>query len=834
MQRRARGRQFGGIALLYLVSVVILVAGALSVTIAAGLSGSSAPFAVGGLICAALGLIGVPGVGIWLTRYRSEWRLTKAAALALLISGGYVLLAALMRVFFPSFGEPTLHGEGTELAGLWLIVSVGYVVLVATVVPRLIPTSPQSLWARLGLDTWHWPTLALGAALVALVTLPWPLTGALGDSLTTLSIAFQTFAWALPQVLIFWGVLFGLLCGTGVRPWIGALGVVLIHGVASVAVALLPDGRWRALPGTLLLVPLAVLLTELRVRGGGVYPVLGLMWGYRFAYWAFVDPRDALAQGIPEPQHIFGQISAAVIAGLLALGLWVGRRLWTLAKRRRVSYPRTRSTWRRIAVWLLTVGCAWGLWGALYVVAGWPGFANDGFLIILEEQADLSSAYTIGDRYARLEYVYRTLVETAERTQAPLRRELETLGVPYRPYYLINMIRVDGHRWLMRRFIGRTGVARVMLNPNVREYPHRISVPYGPDTAASVPSDLPPNLVAIRADRAWKLGITGEGIVVAGQDTGYDWTHPALKAHYRGWNGERVDHNYNWHDAWDGRTEPFDADGHGTHTMGIVLGSVGEEVIGVAPGAQWIGCRNMRRGFGNPAAYVECMEFFLAPYPLGGDPFRDGRVEMAPHIVNNSWGCPEFEGCLADTLRPAVEALRAAGIMMVVSAGNDGPACGTVKDPPALYDAVLTVGATDVEGRIAGFSSRGPAGDLLKPDLVAPGAWVRSSVPGGGYGYAGGTSMAAPHVSGVIALMWSANPRLLGDIAATEALLCQTAVPKFVEEPCSLRMNRPGSRWDALISNPVCACGGVTGTPNHLYGCGLVDAEAAVRAALGH
>jgi len=391
---------------------------------------------------------------------------------------------------------------------------------------------------------------------------------------------------------------------------------------------------------------------------------------------------------------------------------------------------------------------------------------------------------------------------------------------------------VDSHRGLMRRFADWPGVAQVIRNPNVREYPRHTPLPYGTDTAA--PPEVQENLAAIHADEAWALGVMGEGIVVAGQDTGYDWTHPALKSHYRGWDGQRADHDYNWHDAWDDAVVPFDADAHGTHTMGTVLGDDGAgNRTGVAPGAQWIGCRNMRRGFGNPGAYAECMEFFLAPYPHGGDPFAEGEVRLAPHVINNSWGCPDFEGCFPDTLKPAVEALRAAGIMMVVSAGNDGPACATAIEVPANYNAVFSVGAVSNDGDIVGFSSRGPVDGLIKPDVTAPGAYVRSSVPGGEYRWAGGTSMAGPHVAGLVALLWSANPTLAGDVDATEALICQTALPKPVENVCTVADDVPEEPFGALIYNPVCACGDVTGVPNNVYGCGFIDAGSAVRAALG-
>ncbi|MBU0702740.1 MAG: S8 family serine peptidase, partial [Chloroflexi bacterium] len=546
---------------------------------------------------------------------------------------------------------------------------------------------------------------------------------------------------------------------------------------------------------------------------------------YHAAPLLFVDPRDAIAQGIPEAQHILSYTIVVVTVAATGPALWGGRRLM-LALRDRMRVP----AWVWLAVAALSTLILWGAWIGLYVFAGEPGFTNDGFLIILEEQADLDAAQSIPDREARSQYVYETLVETAERTQGPLRAELDELGVPYRPYYIINMIRVDGYHWLMGRFEDRPGVAQVILNPNVREYPNRIPFPYGGDSEPV--GEVQANLTAIHADKAWALGVTGEGIVVAGQDTGYDWSHPALKPHYRGWDGQSTDHDYNWHDAWDDTAIPFDDDSHGTHTMGTVLGDDGAgNRTGVAPGARWIGCRNMRRGFGNPGAYAECIEFFLAPYPHGGDPFSAGDVRLAPHLINNSWGCPDFEGCFPDTLESAVEALRAAGIMMVVSAGNDGPACTTATTPPANYDAAFSVGATSNAGAIVSFSSRGPVGSLVKPDVSAPGDWVRSSVPGGSYGYAGGTSMAGPHVAGLVALLWSANPALIGDIDATERLICQTAVPKPVENLCTIEDEVPDGTFSSLLSDSVCACGDVTSVPNNVYGCGFIDAGAAVRAA---
>jgi hypothetical protein len=761
-----------------------------------------------------------PLVAVALIARRRAGRQTLAALAA---SGaaiaGYVLLDATVQTLLTQSSSPALHGEGADVAAVRLGVLLPYVLLAAWLIPRLAEVPPRSLWVWLGLNRLDISTMLLALAVAALVIAPWPLTGALGDSLTSLSLALQALVDIVLQVLLVWGIVFCLLNAAFPKPWTAALMTVLLYCAAMLGQAL-RTGDAATAWNSFALLPLAFLLTELRARGSGVYSLLPVAFCYNAIPVLFVDPRDVLASGIPEVEHMLSHTIAWITTLVIGLLLWSERKL--LRDRVRVS------SWVRLVSLALVALILWLAWGGMYVFGGKPGFYNDGFLIILDEQADLSGAYAIADREARMQVVYDALVGTAERTQAPLREELDRVGVPYRPYYIVNMIRVDGHRWLMGRFKDQPGVAQVILNPNVREYPHRIPLPYG---TGATPSGVQPNLAAIHADDAWALGVTGEGIVVAGQDTGYDWTHPALKPHYRGWDGTQASHDYNWLDAWDNTAVPFDDDSHGTHTMGTVLGDDGgSNHTGVASGAKWMGCRNMRRGVGNPGSYAECMEFFLAPYPHDGDPFTDGDVRLAPHVVNNSWGCPYWEGCSAYTLQSAIEALRAAGIMMVVSAGNDGPTCSTVTDPPANYAASFSIAATDDSGYVTSFSSRGPVGALTKPDVSAPGDWVRSSVPGGGYAYAGGTSMAGPHVAGTVALLWSADPALIGDIDATERLVCETAVPKPVEGVCS--PSEPQGQFSSLVSNPVCACGGVSGVPNNVYGCGFIDAGAAVRSAL--
>ena len=451
-----------------------------------------------------------------------------------------------------------------------------------------------------------------------------------------------------------------------------------------------------------------------------------------------------------------------------------------------------------------------------WVLEATAGSGRAELLVVLAEQADLSRAHELPGKKERGRLVRDALWETAQRSQAPLRGWLEARKITYRSFYIVNVIHIlDGDRALVEALAGRPDVARIEANPVVRNTLAQATAVLAPAEAAGVEW----NVQKVHADDVWALGYTGQGIVVGGQDTGYDWQHPALKNQYRGWDGAGADHDYYWHDAIHsgggvcGADSPVPCDdhGHGTHTMGTLVGVEGEgNQIGVAPGARWIGCRNMDRGQGTPARYLECFEFFLAPYPVNSGP-ADGDADRAPDVTNNSWSCPPSEGCDWQTLQDAVEAHRAAGIMTVVAATNGGPACSSVSSPPAIYDASYSVGATYSNDTLIGFSSRGPVtvdgSGRLKPDISAPGDTIRSSLPGASYGYKSGTSMASPHVAGAVALLWSAVPDLANDMDATEGYLNQSALH---------------------VDSSECSSSGV---PNNLYGWGRVDIHDAVLAA---
>jgi subtilisin family serine protease len=545
---------------------------------------------------------------------------------------------------------------------------------------------------------------------------------------------------------------------------------------------------------------------------------------------AFVDVSPlALEAGDPALGWAWQAAMISIVIGwALALAAW----LWDI---RGVRFSRSGITWAAAVTWVAAA--------LLFFVGGQPGFHGDRLFVLLKSQADLSAAAPTADYDARRQYVYRTLVAHADASQADLRATLGRFGIRYTPYYLVNAVEVEGGLPARLLLANRADISRILPSPRLRPLPGRLDAG---QAAAVLPAEHAWNLALLGADRVWQeFGVRGAGIVVGESDSGVDGSHPELADAYRGRDGN---HDYAWFDPWSHTPEPVDYSGHGTHTLATVLGNS----TGVAPDATWIGCANLQRNLGNPALYLDCLQFMLAPFPLGGDPLRDGDPLQSAHVLNNSWGCPqEHEGCDSASLQPAVDALRAAGIFVVASAGNDGPRCSTITDPIAIYAGAFSVGAVDARRNLAVFSSTGPVtvdgSGRMKPDIAAPGVDVWSAWPGGQYAMNSGTSMAGPHVAGVVALLWSANPRLIGDVERTEQLLRETAQP-FSGQMTGLGEMLAGEErpQPAATPNPAveaidaaigagAACIFQTGadqTPNNLVGYGIVDAYAAVQLAL--
>ena len=357
-------------------------------------------------------------------------------------------------------------------------------------------------------------------------------------------------------------------------------------------------------------------------------------------------------------------------------------------------------------------------------------------IILLADQADVNAGYGMRDQDAQGWFVYNTLSQHAARTQIGLKNFLSSRGVTYQSFWVVNMLVATADRALVEALAARPDVARVDSNRPTRWIEDPSIANFG--VTPVIPSAVEWGVQNVNAPQVWAMGFTGQGIVVGNQDTGMRWTHNALKPHYRGWNGATADHNYNWHDSihsgggvcGPNNLAPCDDHGHGTHTTGTTSGDDGAgNQVGVAPGAKWIGCRNMDQGNGTPATYTECFQFFIAPTDLNG---QNPNPALRPHVMNNSWGCPASEGCAtAASWRRSSTTPRRRASSSRFRRATPAPAAPRVSDPPAIYEASFSTGAIDINNTLAGFSSRGPSTfytpNLLKPNISAPGVNVRSS-----------------------------------------------------------------------------------------------------------
>lgn len=436
---------------------------------------------------------------------------------------------------------------------------------------------------------------------------------------------------------------------------------------------------------------------------------------------------------------------------------------------------------------------------ARQVLAGLPAGQKSGFIITLRDQLASSPAAAGGisplqaaaaaqpTRAARQKVVIESLQAQAAQQQAGLLAAANTLQAQGQvdhvtPFWIFNGISLQATPAAILALAARPEVARITPDPDpnariVLLDDHPANAPTGqaalqkrwtvelPPMLGPASTPLPePNVALVNAPALWNMGYTGQGVVVASLDTGVDVTHPDLAASYRGGTNS-------WYDPYNENPTPADffSDHHGTMTMSLIVGgSAGGSSIGMAPGAKWISAKIFdNAGDATVTAIHLAFQWVL-------NPNNDSANPGAPDVVNNSWG---YTSTTCDiSFQPDLQALVAAGIVPVFSAGNSGPNPSS-DIGPANNAGAFAVGAIDNNSVIASLSSRGPNSCNAAtpfPNLVAPGVTLKAAIPGGLYSTCTGTSCAAPEVTGGIALLLSALPHL--GLNLREQSLMQSAV----------------------------------------------------------
>ena len=414
---------------------------------------------------------------------------------------------------------------------------------------------------------------------------------------------------------------------------------------------------------------------------------------------------------------------------------------------------------------------------------------------------DLRAATRVADWDERGERVIEALRRIARRDQAAVRRLLRERGIPFKAFWVVNTLVVQGDSSLVATLAVRPEVTRLRAD-------RRFSITPGSSTRgparARRPATVEWNVDRVRAPLVWStFNKHGEAVVIGMYDSGVRWTHDAIDDRYRGVAAAPDPaniHDYNWFDALGLSSVPIDESGIGTAETGIAVGDDGMgNQVGVAPAAQWIAARACQTSSCTTSALLAAGQWLLAPTRVDGSGADAGH---RPHVVVGGWGGAGNNVAFQTMVQNWV----AAGIFPVFMAGSSGPGNGSVLYPGS-YPESYAAGAIGPNGLIANFSSRGPSpiGGSVKPDIAAPGVMIRSAFNTSDTAYStlNSTSLAAAHLGGALALLWSVRPSLLRDIAGTTTVLDSSAV------------NTPSATCGASAAN------------DNTYGEGCLDAFAA-------
>jgi subtilisin family serine protease len=378
----------------------------------------------------------------------------------------------------------------------------------------------------------------------------------------------------------------------------------------------------------------------------------------------------------------------------------------------------------------------------------------------LSDQVARASAIPNLTREARIRSVSRRLQSYTPTQSAAVEAYLRRHSTdPVERFWIVPAFTASLDRAEVEKLAAIPGVGRVV--PNLEIDPIE-PVDYRVSGDLSLSSSGYHNLLNVPA--VWNLGINGAGRLVCSFDTGVEQSHPALASK---WRGNHASLSASWFSTIAPDALPYDKADHGTHTMGIMVGSAGADTIGIAPGAEWITAGVVDQGKSLPATFSDILGAFQWALDPDGDP---STTDDVPDVILNSWGVPAslFSPC-DNTFFAAIDNVEAAGIVCIFSAGNEGPNPSSLRNPASRASSPLNsfaVGAVDINKNIADFSSRGPGGcgfNAIKPELVAPGVSVRSAAKGGGYKTMSGTSMAAPYIAGLVALARQYNPNATVD-----------------------------------------------------------------------
>lgn len=440
-------------------------------------------------------------------------------------------------------------------------------------------------------------------------------------------------------------------------------------------------------------------------------------------------------------------------------------------------------------------------------------------LIFMKSVADVKSLkFSSNSRSVKRSETKAFLEEHAQRTQHRLAEVLSTLGVSFKQFWIVNALRIDELSPSVLSTLAEKFADEDLFSVEEIKVVNRIK-PVERDIKQDS-SSLAWNIVKIQADKCWQQGVNGTGVVIATIDGGVRYTHVALRDSYRGMvsagRSYTYNHDYNWIDYAYGDSAPSDNEGHGTNVAGICSASA-DSGVGVAPGSKWITAKVFNyAGASTDDALIESTQWVMCPTPVGKTTPED--CSKGADVVSCSWG---FASTYAPSFIQYVAAWTAADLIPVFAVGNYGPDCSTIA-APSDFSGVIGVGATDQKDNILGFSSRGPVAtktgySTYVPAVVAPGSSIYGPACDSDSGYTGfsGTSQAAPHVAGVMALLRQANPTAsvsdLYNALYSSADKVDLKAPPSSDEMCG------GIMWNVF--------------PNYIYGYGRLDALAAITAA---